>query len=145
METKKKAAVLSPSKKIGFGVLFVGLMTIVVTAISKNNAGNRTSATGLTMYGSGCCVPATGTFSSNGVGPTLGDWIENFIPNANERCWQAYEGDPSDNKPLNQYCWTISSFWQGCTPQGSWLRVMDEVAAGNCGDPCQQLENACSN
>src|SRR5210317_1180142 len=64
----KMAAVLSPSKKIGFGVLFVGLMTIVVTATSKNNAGNRTSTTELPMlrvevlaWADNCCEAATGT------------------------------------------------------------------------------------
>ena len=178
----KITAVLSPSKKIGLGVLFVGLMTIVVTAISKNNAGNRTSATKLPMYGScgweDCSVPVVlgscDVSSCLGVDICWGDchcrvaatgktttWLS-------EICWQAYEGDLSDNKPMNppQYCWTKASTrsggggsglggviksiyerlsgyadWEACKPLGSWKVV--NRASDDCSDRCEELENPC--
>lgn len=135
-------------------------MTIVVTAISKNNAGNRTSATELPMVGSCgwpdcCCVAATGTFS----GSAFEYDDDNFSANDHtyyvkshpfETCWQAY----FYNKPLTpvQLCWTkaysrdqhiVQDGWRACKPEGGWKIVNGEVEAGTCGEPCQTLENAC--
>ena len=149
----KIAAVLSPSKKIGFGILFVGLMTIVVTAISKNNTGNlRTSVTELPMYGDGdsCCVPATGTFSGSAADNKnppnpLASSTDPF-----EACWQAYEG---------QYCWTKSYYeggffdaiiggsdWFACEPEGPSWNLVIRAPGNTCSDPCQTFaRNACKN
>ena len=140
----KIATVLSPSKKkIGFGVLFVGL-TIVAATISKNNAGNRTSVTKLPTLGScdnpmkcNCCVAERGTIVAE-RGTIQG--YDSF-----EICWQAYEGDLSDNKPINppQYCstkaYTLGYYnWEACKPTGSWKFV--EGVSGDCGDPCEELD-----
>ena len=126
-------------------------MTIVVTAISKNNAG--LPMLGSCDWGDCCCVAGTGTFSGSAAAGTFDGYTEDITTNVHpfETCWQAYEGDLSDNKPLNQYCWTkaysISKsgrVWQACKPAGSWKPVMDGRAPGNtCGDPCGSLDNAC--
>ena len=107
------ATVLSPWKKIGAGMLSVGITTAATPVLRNTGNPPHSSTSRLPMLTSdlwdgydatqdhACCAVGTGTFDRDKA--STGWPSKTYYTVPFQSCWQAYD---DNNDALPQYCWT---------------------------------------